>query len=313
MVLSNKTIEKLVASDSLVINFQKEGLQYCSYKFHVGKIIVPSDGTVLESSDLHKQLNYWQKKLQYLSDLLSQHPRNGNKDTGFVIKNNKYILSPREIVLFQTAEEVRMPKDIMAIYTSLNSIATRGIFLINSSTIEPNYEGPLSGILLNFSNEDFEIIENMSIAKATFHRIEGVDAKTSPKTDKRKATTYTEELSKRAKKNYGRTFLSIKELGGEIEEGLNKKIIRSISMSGIVLALLLAFATLQPVVYNLIWGVPSYQVSDRKAHVEYLQLKECEQEKIEILNDRIDSLESLLKSTNKEKNELQDTQPKGGL
>lgn len=312
MVLSNKTIEKLVTSDKLVTNFQKEGLQYCSYKFHVGKIIVPSDGTVLESSDLHKHLNYWQKKLQYLSDLLSQQLKYGKKDAGFVIKNEKYILRPREIVLFQTAEEVKMPKDIMANYTSLNSIATRGIFLINSSTIEPNYEGPLSGILLNFSNEDFEMSENMSIAKVTFHRIEGVDTKTTPKTDKREATAYTEELSKRAKKNYGRTFLSIKELGGEIEDGLNKKIIRSISISGIILALLLAFATLQPVVYNFFWGVPSYQVSERKAHVEYLQQKDLEQEKIEYLNSRIDSLESLLKSKVKE-DELQDTQSKGGL
>lgn len=103
--------------------------------------------------------------------------------------------------------------------------------------------------------------------------------------------------------------MSIKELGSEIEDSLNKKIIRSISISGIILALLLAFATLQPVFYNLIWGVPSYQVSDRKAHMEYLQLKEAEQEKIEILNSRIDSLELLLKTTVKEQNEQQNTQP----
>lgn len=312
MVLSNKSIEKLVASGKLVTNFQKEGLQYCSYKFHVGKIIVPSDGTVLESSDLHKQLNYWQKKLQYLSDLLSQQPKYGNKDAGFVIKNEKYILKPREIVLFQTVEEVKMPKDVMAIYTSLNSIATRGIFLINSSTIEPNYEGPLSGILLNFSNKDFEMSENMPIAKATFHRIEEPE-NISATSEKVEAKEYTDKLRKRAKKNYGRTFLSIKELGSEIEDSLNKKIIRSISISGIILALLLAFATLQPVFYNLIWGVPSYQVSDRKAHVEYLQLKESEQEKIEILNSRIDSLELLLKSPVKEQNERQDTQSQRGI
>lgn len=87
MVLSINAIEKLMDSGKLVTNFQKEGLQYCSYKFHVGKIIVPSDGTVLESSDLHKKLNYWQKKLQYLSDLLSQQPKYGSNDAGFVIKN----------------------------------------------------------------------------------------------------------------------------------------------------------------------------------------------------------------------------------
>ena len=312
MVLSNKTIEKLVASSKLVTNFQKDGLQYCSYKFHVGKIIVQSDGTVLESSDLHKQLNYWQKKLQYLSDLLSQQPKYGNKDAGFVIKNEKYILKPREIVLFQTVEEVKMPKDVMAIYTSLNSIATRGIFLINSSTIEPNYEGPLSGILLNFSNKDFEMSENMPIAKATFHRIEEPED-ISALSEKVEVKDYTDKLRKRAKENYGRTFLSIKELGSEIEDSLNKKIIRSISISGIILALLLAFATLQPVFYNLIWGVPSYQISDRKAHVEYLQLKESEQEKMEILNCRIDSLEMLLKSTVKEKNEQHDTQSQRGI
>lgn len=92
MVLSNKTIEKLVASGKLVTNFQKDGLQYCSYKFHVGKIIVPSDGMVLESSDLHKQLNCWQKKLQYLSDLLSQQSKYGNKDVGFVINLNSATL-----------------------------------------------------------------------------------------------------------------------------------------------------------------------------------------------------------------------------
>jgi deoxycytidine triphosphate deaminase len=313
MVLSNKNIKKLVDSGKLVTNFQKEGLQYCSYKFHVGKIIVPSDGTVLESSDLHKKLNCWQKKLQYFSDFFSQQPKYGNNDAGFVIKNNRYILRPREIVLFQTVEEVKMPKDIMAIYTSLNSIASRGIFLINSSTIEPNYEGPLSGILLNISNKDFEMSEHMSIAKATFHRIEGEIANLPATSDKVEATVYTDKLRKRAKNNYGRTFLSIKELGSEIEDGLNKKIVRSISISSTIIGLLLIFSTLQPVFYNLIWGVPSYQVSDRKAHAEYLQLKESEQEKIEILNSRIDSLESLLKSTVKEQNEQQNTQPQRGI
>ncbi len=89
MVLSNKNIKKLVDSGKLVTNFQKEGLQYCSYKFHVGKIIVPSDGTVLESSDLHKKLNCWQKKLQYFSDFFSQQPKYGNNDAGFVIQNNR--------------------------------------------------------------------------------------------------------------------------------------------------------------------------------------------------------------------------------
>lgn len=313
MVLSNKAIKKLVDSAKLVTNFQKEGLQYCSYKFHVGKIIVPSDGTVLESSDLHKKLNYWQKKLQYLSDLLSQQPKYGNNDAGFVIKNEKYILRPREIVLFQTVEEVKMPKDVMAIYTSLNSIATRGIFLINSSTIEPNYEGPLSGILLNISNKDFEMSENMPIAKATFHRIEGEITNLPAISDKVESADYTDRLRKRAKKNYGRTFLSIKELGSEIEDGLNKKIVRSISISSAIIGLLLIFSTLQPVIYNFIWGVPSYQVSDRKAHAEYLQLKESEQEKIENLNSRIDSLEQLLKSTVKEQNEQQNTQPQRGI
>ena len=155
--------------------------------------------------------------------------------------------------------------------------------------------------------------EHMSIAKATFHRIEGEIANLPATSDKVEATVYTDKLRKRAKNNYGRTFLSIKELGSEIEDGLNKKIVRSISISSTIIGLLLIFSTLQPVFYNLIWGVPSYQVSDRKAHAEYLQLKESEQEKIEILNSRIDSLESLLKSTVKEQNEQQNTQPQRGI
>ena len=216
-------------------------------------------------------------------------------------------------MLFQTVEEVKMPKDVMAIYTSLNSIATKGIFLINSSTIEPNYEGPLSGILLNFSNKDFEMSENMPIAKATFHRIDEEPEKIQANNDKVEVTVYTEKLRKRAKENYGRTFLSIKELGSEIEDNLNRRVIKSLSIGGFILAILLAFSTLQPFVYNCFWGVPSYQLSDRKAHMEYLQLKESEQEKIEILNGRIDSLELLLRSAVKEQNEQQNTQPQRGI
>lgn len=313
MILNNATIKKLSSSGKLIINFQEDGLQYCSYKFHVGKIIVPSDGTVLESFYLNKKLSCLEKILQSVSNYLSQQKKCDRKDHGFVVKNEKYILKPREIVLFQTAEEVKMPNNIMALYTSLNSIAIKGILLINSSTIEPNYEGPLSGILLNFSNKDFEMSSNMPIAKGTFHTIEEGVTQMPAIINKINVIDYTENLRKRSKDNYDRSFLSIKELGSEIEDNLNRRVIKSLSIGGFILALLLAFSTLQPFVYNCFWGVPSYQVSDRKAHVEYLQIKDAERKELDQLIQQIDSLKQILILKQKDQNGQNNTQPPRGI
>jgi len=293
MILSNKEISDFVNNKKLLTNYKAENVQYSSYKLRIGKLFIPEEGIVLESNKNMFPDNFLNKLRVQLAKIMSPQYFDIRATDIFTTAEKPYILKPREIILFQTIESVNMPDNIMATYSALNTIASQGILLINASMIEPRYKGSLSGILVNFSNIDFEIFPQQDIAKICFSRLSGkLDTGNEGITDIDEKE-YSKELRIRAKNTYSKTFLSINQLSDEIQNGIKKIVTREIAMAGIILFLLLAYATLQPFVYGLIWNDKNTKVKiiGQEENI-YKQDIDKLQNKIDCLKAEIDCLKS---------------------
>lgn len=296
MILGYSNIIRLINDKNLLSEYDESNILNSSCRLKVGKIFVPEEGTVIDCLNGAEKDSFLSKARAWLADSID--PRHNCKDgipQWISVDDYSYTLKPREIILFQTKETIRLPKDIMAMYSALNTVATQGILLINASMIEANYEGPLSGILVNFSNVNFEITPNMDIAKISFFKIDG-EIKDSDATDNQtEEDIYAQKLREKAKCIFSKTFLSISQLGDEIEHKVSKTIKKDLAIGGLILVFLLAFATIEPFIYKCLWGYPTFDYNDwDKKNLGQIRWSE-DKEMIMIMQNQIDSLKRLYK------------------
>lgn len=291
MILGYSNIIRLIKDESLLAKYDEANILNSSCRLKIGKIFVPEDGTVIECMNGTGQDTFLSKARAWLAD--SFDPRHNCKDgipQWIQADNYSYTLKPREIILFQTKEIVKLPIDIMAMYSALNTVATKGVLLVNASMIEAKYEGPLSGILVNFSNKNFEIKPNMDIAKISFFKIDGAIKDANVTDDQTDDDKYSKELRDKAKNVFSKTFLSINQFGNEIENRINKTVKKDLTIGGLILVFLLAFATFEPFVYKCVWDYPTFDFNNWKNKVNN-QIEWSEDKKV--LKDMQDQLDSL--------------------
>lgn len=254
MIYSKDTIKrKLHGTDKLITHYVDSGICNSSYKVRIGKFVIPHSGLVVKQEKLVKH-SCWDKIRYSIAKLISPHNNlaDGNNNNDI---SNVYMLKPREIVLFETLEQISMPNNLMGSYTALNSVAQKGVLLINASMVEPGYKGPLSGILVNFSSKKVELKLGMQIAKICFHQL---DQNVNESQDPISENDYTTELTILAKEYYTETFLDIKTILNGVESKMKKIVKREVTFAGILVTILLFIGTMEPFVYNAFWGHTSF-------------------------------------------------------
>lgn len=74
--------------------------------------------------------------------------------------------------LFETGIKMEMPDGVEATIRPRSGLALKGLTVLNSpGTIDPDYRGEIKVILINLSNEPYEVKKGDKIAQMTFHRI----------------------------------------------------------------------------------------------------------------------------------------------
>lgn len=290
-MIGNERIRQLVNNEQLISDFDENCLKHCSYKLRIGKLIKPG-GAILFDFQTTKQvkLNWAQKGMKYLRDKVFPEDKS-NRLNGFDVVNYRYELKPNELVVFQTREQIKMPMNLSASYSALDSIAKEGLLLINASIVEPGYEGYLSGVLLNFSSKTFMIRPDHEIVKINFYEVNDVAEK--PLNEKL-GDQYTEKLQEKAK-NYTQTFLDVERLKNEVIGQAVYNIKKAFTIGGLIVAVLLIYSTIEPAIYNLIWHQTWVPLSSTQQDYERsLQIKE-QQEAIDSLSEKLDSVMFLLK------------------
>ncbi len=232
MVLSNQEILSKISYEQLVEHADFRNVKNCSYTMRIGEIYEPESGCQIDLDQVISDENQVSKK------------------------RLNYIIRPAEILVIKTLERVHIPLDLCASYTALHSLASQGLQLINSSMIEPGYTGNLSCFIVNFSNEEVSFDKNNDIVKIVFYKLSSEPVTTEFHSQLRETiedVKYSNFISRRAIK-FNRTFLDIKSVEERAAERAFQSIQKGIRFGGIVVALLLFWATLEPIFNKWIYN-----------------------------------------------------------
>lgn len=275
MILNNSEILARISSDNMIDFYSPYSIKNSSYKIRIKKIIEPKTGKVIH---LHE--------------------------------DTPYLLQPSKILLFQSTEKIKLPDDITASYSALYSIASIGVLLINASMIEPDYTGHLSGVLLNFSKQNIAITPNYEIAKLNFYKLN--EAPNEIVRETISDTDYLASIVKNSANNYHESFLDIEGLEQKIESNVLGRAKTLLTTSGVILAMLIVFATLEPLFSRWIWEKTGLPTGTEKFEIEKalldinnsrgeLEKMQKEKDNIRDLQIQIDSLKQIIRNTKSEK------------
>ena len=287
-MLGNITIKELVEKKQLIQNFDENCLKNSSYKLRIGKLIKPNCTYVMTLDNVDNS-KWYNKLFRSFSNIISSK----QKKLQFDRINNRYELKPNELIIFQTAEKVKIPITLSASYSALDSVAKRGLLLINASMVEPGYTGYLSGVLLNFSSKSFFIQPNMEIAKINFFKVVGGVENNLNES----VTHYTEMLQEKAQ-FYTQTFLDIDRIENEVIAKTASSIKKSFVFGGLVLGFILAFCTIEPVLYKYVWHDSWVPLNSTQIELERSLFKAKEMLIIDSLKEKVDSLQKYIEEQN---------------
>jgi hypothetical protein len=207
-------------------------------------------------------------------------------------------IPPNGTAIVMTKEKVKMPGNIYGAYYPTFELAQHGILMLNAAIVEPGYEGYLSCYFVNFSSETFCLTKDKSIAKIVFNELSGM-----PDAGKINALTLDEDKYKRSlftqANKFSKSFLDINGLGEKISEKTEKSVKNSIIFGGIVVAFLLFYSSLEPLVTKYVWGTsPAYEQrmdALQSAITKNIELNKSLEEQSKALREEQKTLDSLEK------------------
>ena len=126
MILSDKTIEKLLAEGSLAIEpLEPEQIQPASVDIRLGDTFGIVEDTPSGIVGLEDEIAYK------------------------TIRTDRYILLPGQFVLATTMEYVRLGADLTAFVEGRSSLGRMGLFVQNAGWVDPGFEGEITLELFN--------------------------------------------------------------------------------------------------------------------------------------------------------------------
>ena len=159
-------------------------------------------------------------------------------------------IPPNGTAIIMTKEKVKLPNDIYATYNPPYDLARQGILMLNACVVEPAYEGYLSCFFVNLSSVDFCLNPTQVIAKIMFYKLDSVPENVRSETIEMQ--NYKSKLFQQANK-FHTSFLDIKGIEERTTKASEKSIRSSIRFGGIVVAVLLIYSTIQPMISQYIW------------------------------------------------------------
>lgn len=183
-ILSDDTLKAAIAAGQLIEGGDIKNVKYCAYQFTAEKVVPPGSGVE-------------------------------NLDWSVPGSDSHYVIEPGAIVWVRTRGRVKMPSDNCGFYWQTNSLARRGLMLVNSSMVEPGYEGPLACLFVNFGKQPIPIYPDTVVAKLIVMQLDKVAA--DPLRDVRATSNYDRSL-KDAAVVAPRSFLQVAEMALSLQQ-----------------------------------------------------------------------------------------------
>jgi deoxycytidine triphosphate deaminase len=189
-VLSDATLRARIKAGELVVGGSDSQVMFCAYQFTPEKIFAPGvEGAVVD----------WKSP-----------PADAH-----------YVIAPGALVWMRVKGIVKMPVDLAAFYWQTNSLSRKGLMLVNSSLVEPGYEGPLACLFANFGREPVVVHPGTTVAKLIFLRLDADAAE--PLRLTLSATKYDRDL-KEVAVTAPASFLQVSELSKKLDRQLEEAV-----------------------------------------------------------------------------------------
>ena len=145
MILSDKTIEKLLAEGSLAIEpLEPAQIQPASVDIRLGDTFGIVEDTPSGIVGLEDEIAYK------------------------TIRTDRYILLPGQFVLATTMEYVRLGADLTAFVEGRSSLGRMGLFVQNAGWVDPGFEGEITLELFNANRCALELRRGRRVGQLAF-------------------------------------------------------------------------------------------------------------------------------------------------
>jgi deoxycytidine triphosphate deaminase len=230
-MLTDIEISQRVTADHLIDPFRADGLLHCRYNLRAARVFSAESGT---------------------EQVIGERLPDGST-------RRVWSIAPTETLVIMTCERIRIPWDIVGQYGQLFRLAQQGLILMNTSIVEPGYDGPLSCVVVNLSKSDITIEPESEIAKLTFERLSSPPLNQRPQVIS--SDRYISLLAAAAVK-LPKSFMGIEQVSQEVSDKVNADVKKSITFGGVILIFLLVLSTLQPWISGLIFNRYPISTSD---------------------------------------------------
>ena len=145
MILSDKTINKMLDEKSLIINpLTKEQIQPASVDIRLGNTFSVVDDTPTGIITLDSQIKYKS------------------------ITTDTYLILPGQFVLATTMEYFELPNNLTAFVEGRSSLGRMGLFIQNAGWVDPGFKGEITLELFNANRCAIELKAGRRVGQLVF-------------------------------------------------------------------------------------------------------------------------------------------------
>lgn len=149
MILSDKTIEKMLAEESLIIKpLTEEQIQPASVDIRLGNTFSVVDDTPSGIITLGSQIKY----------------KSITADT--------YLILPGQFVLATTMEYFELPDNLTAFVEGRSSLGRMGLFIQNAGWVDPGFKGEITLELFNANRCAIELRAGRRVGQLVFAKMD---------------------------------------------------------------------------------------------------------------------------------------------
>ncbi len=151
MILSDKTIKKLLESKELIIEpITSEQIQPASVDMRIGRHFLKVDENCTECMNFDSPIRY----LEFEAD--------------------EVIIPPHSFLLATTMEYVKLPNDLTAFVEGRSSIGRMGLFIQNAGWVDPGFEGEITLELYNANRLPIKLKAGRRVCQLVFSQMDDV-------------------------------------------------------------------------------------------------------------------------------------------
>ncbi|MBQ7596510.1 MAG: dCTP deaminase [Clostridia bacterium] len=149
MILSDKTILKMIDDGSLVINpVTRQQIQPASVDIRLGNTFSIVDDSPSGVITLDNQINYK------------------------TITADTYLILPGQFVLATTMEYIDLPDDLTAFVEGRSSLGRMGLFIQNAGWVDPGFKGEITLELFNANKCAIELRAGRRVGQLVFAKMD---------------------------------------------------------------------------------------------------------------------------------------------